>query len=143
MLKQTFLACLLIWAGAVHLFAQTPVGKWKTVDDETGETKSIVEIYEQQGKLYGKIVKLIDPPEPNPVCEECTDHRKGQKILGMVILENMEKEENEWNGGKILDPENGKTYRCKIWLENKDQLNVRGYVAFLYRTQSWYRVEGE
>ncbi len=120
-------------------FAQTsPLGKWKTIDDDSGKPKSIVEIYEQGGQLFGRIIQLfLDADEdPNPICDKCTDHRKDKRIIGMTILNNMEKDDDEWAGGRIMDPENGKTYRCRIWLEH-GTLKVRGYIAFLFRTQTW------
>ncbi len=117
-------------------------GKWKTIDDETGKAKSVVEITERDGKAYGTIVKLFRSADrdQDPVCEECTDHRAGKKIIGMEIITGMEPDGDEWEDGEILDPENGKTYDCKIWVEN-GKLQVRGYVAFLYRTQTWLPVE--
>lgn len=122
------------------LVAQSILGKWKTIDDETGKPKSIVIIYEEGGKVYGKIEKLFREPgeDPDPICDDCTDHRKDQKVVGMVIITDMEKDDDEWTGGEILDPKNGKVYRCKIWLEDGD-LKVRGYIAFLFRTQTWKR----
>lgn len=120
-------------------------GHWKTIDDETGEAKSIVNIYQAtDGKYYGKIVKLYRKPneDQDPVCKECpkSDKRHGQKIKGMVILSSLKKNGDEYSGGDILDPKNGKSYTCKIWPEGKDMLKVRGYVGFFYRTQTWYRV---
>ncbi|MDP6909878.1 MAG: DUF2147 domain-containing protein [Flavobacteriales bacterium] len=121
-------------------FAQrtTPIGKWKTIDDNTGKTKSLVEIEERGGKLFGKILELFDPEEPDPVCEECgsDDLRHMKPIVGLEIIRNMEKDGGEWEDGDILDPENGKVYRCKLWVE-EGKLKVRGYIAFLYRTQTW------
>ena len=122
-------------------FAQrtSPVGKWKTVDDNTGKVKSTVEIYEKGGKLFGKVLELFDPEKPDPVCEECDedDPRHNKPIVGLEIIRNMKRGDNEkWEDGDILDPENGKVYRCKIWVE-EGNLQVRGYIAFLYRTQTW------
>lgn len=121
-------------------FAQktTPVGKWKTVDDNSGKTKSVVEIYEKGGKLFGKVLQLFDPEKPDPVCEECAsdDPRYMKPIVGLEIIRNMKQDGSEWEDGDILDPENGKVYRCKIWVE-EGKLMVRGYIAFLYRTQTW------
>ncbi|EDP96091.1 DUF2147 domain-containing protein [Kordia algicida OT-1] len=123
--------------------AQSVVGKWKTIDDETGEAKSIVEIYEQNGKIYGKVADILNPAKHDGLCENCKGHRKDKPVLGMVIMNDLEKDDDEYKGGKILDPEKGKEYKCKIWLdpEDKNKLYVRGYVAFFYRTQNWYRVE--
>lgn len=123
--------------------AQSVVGKWKTIDDETGEAKSIVEIYQQNGKVYGKVVAILNPEKRDGLCEKCSGSRKNKPVLGMQIIDGLTKDDDEYSGGKILDPEKGKEYRCKIWLDedNTDKLYVRGYVAFFYRTQNWYRVE--
>lgn len=119
------------------------VGQWKTVDDVTGEVKSIVEITKKNGKVYGTIIKLFNKdPNYNPVCEECSDHLKGKKIIGMQIINGLTNESNIWKGNNgILDPDNGKYYNVRVWVDEKDPdiLNVRGYIAFLYRTQTWYR----
>jgi uncharacterized protein (DUF2147 family) len=123
---------------SISIQAQSVIGKWKTIDDETNKPRSIVEIYEKDGKMFGKIEKLFRDPgeDPDPICTECKDHRKNEKVLGMIIISDMEENEDEWNGGEILDPDNGKVYRCKIWVED-GRLKVRGYIAFLYRTQTW------
>jgi uncharacterized protein (DUF2147 family) len=129
---------------AVNAFADNSavLGKWKTIDDETGQAKSMVEIYQQDGKLYGKIVELFRDPneDPDPVCSKCEGERQDQKVIGMVIIEGLEKQDDTWTNGTILDPQNGKTYRCKIWLE-EDKLKVRGYWGIVFRTQTWYRPE--
>lgn len=115
------------------------LGKWKTIDDETGEMKSIVEITKNNGKLYGKIIELAPGKDPNKVCTECTDHRKGKKILGMQIITGLELDDDVWEADDgILDPENGKLYDVKIW-EEDGKLQVRGYIGFLFRTQEWVR----
>lgn len=124
--------------------AQDIVGRWKTIDDETGRAKSIVNIYMQDGKYFGKIDTLFRLPDedPDPVCDKCPedDPRYNKRIMGMVILENLEKDGDEWKDGSILDPGKGKVYDCKMWLEDGN-LKVRGYLFFLYRTQTWYRVD--
>ncbi|MEJ2545985.1 MAG: DUF2147 domain-containing protein [Calditrichaceae bacterium] len=124
--------------------AQDIVGRWKTIDDETGKEKSIVNIYMQDGKYFGKIDTLFREPDedPDPVCDKCPedDPRYNKRIMGMVILEDLEKDGDEWNDGSILDPGKGKVYDCKMWLEDGN-LKVRGYLFFLYRTQTWYRVD--
>ena len=123
--------------------AQSIYGKWKTVDDQSGKIKSIVEIFERSGKVYGKILEVYPDPgdDPDPVCEECDedDPRFMKRIVGMEIIREMEKDGDEYSGGDILDPENGNVYRCKIWAEDGKTLKVRGYVAFLYRTQTWLK----
>ncbi|MDH5474877.1 MAG: DUF2147 domain-containing protein [Cyclobacteriaceae bacterium] len=123
------------------IYAQTsPIGKWKTIDDDTGKEKSIVEIYEKNGKYYGKIIKLFRGPneEQDPICDECDedDARYNQKIIGMEIITDMVKDGNEFEDGEILDPNNGKIYTCKFWREG-DTLYLRGYWGFIYRTQEW------
>ena len=126
---------------AITTYGQDIFGKWKTIDDETGKPKSIVEITEKDGKAYGKILKLFRGPDedPDPICDECTDHRKDQKVIGMTIVTEMEKDGDEWEDGEILDPKNGKVYDCKMWVEDGN-LMVRGYIAFFYRTQTWLPV---
>jgi uncharacterized protein (DUF2147 family) len=120
------------------------IGKWKTIDDETGEAKSIVQIWKaDDGMYYGKIMKLFDEAKKDNVCDKCDpkDPRYNQKIVGMKIVMNMKKTgENESTEGTILDPNNGKVYKCKLFREGAN-LRVRGYIAFLYRTQTWLPAE--
>lgn len=118
------------------------VGKWKTIDDATGEPRSIVEIYKKGDRLFGKIMTILDENEKNGLCIECKGEDYNKPIEGMVIIKGLEKDGNEYEDGTIMDPENGKIYRCKIWIDesNPNVLNVRGYIAFLYRTQKWIRV---
>tara|TARA_B100002003_G_scaffold243503_1_gene268075 strand:- start:122 stop:583 length:462 start_codon:yes stop_codon:yes gene_type:complete len=122
------------------------LGKWNTIDDETERKKSVVEIYKEGDKLYGKIIELFRLPDedPDPVCDECDedDPRYNQKVNGMVILEGLEWDDDQWDDGKILDPKNGKIYSCKLWIEDGD-LQVRGYLGFSFigRSQTWIRVE--
>ena len=125
------------------LSAQDVFGKWKTIDDATGKAKSYVEIYEEDGKVYGKIVELINPEKENPICDQCCCEDKDQPILGLKFIKGLEKDGDEYNGGKILDPQNGKLYKCYITLEDDNKLKVRGYIGFslLGRTQYWYRAE--
>ena len=132
----TLTACFLL--AAVH--SQTVFGTWKTKDDETGEAKSHVEIYEAGGKLYGKIVKLLRE-RPDRLCDKCPGERKGQPVLNMIILVDMVQKDGMWQSGDILDPEKGKWYRCKIWLKEgaPDTLVLRGYLGPFYRTQYWSR----
>lgn len=96
----------------------------------------------KDGKAYGKIVKLFREPDEDqdPICDDCTDYRKNQKVLGMTIITDMVLDDDEWEDGEILDPKNGKIYDCKLWVED-GKLMVRGYIAFFFRTQTWLRVE--
>ena len=123
--------------------AQDVVGKWKTIDDDTGEAKSIVEIYNQDGKIYGKIVDILNPSKKDAICNNCPDEAKGKPIMGLVILKGLEKDGDEYSGGTILDPNKGKVYKCLIALESPDKLKVRGYVGFslMGRSQYWQRVK--
>lgn len=124
--------------------AQSCVGTWITIDDETGKKKSKVELYKKDNKLYGKIVYLYprEGREENPKCKKCTDDRKNQPLIGLQIVRGLEWDGGEWEDGTICDPENGKVYTCALWLdsENKDRLNVRGYMGPFFRTQTWIRV---
>lgn len=126
------------------LEAQSVLGTWRTIDDDTGKPKSLVEITERDGKLYGKITKLFREPheDQDPICDECSDDRKDQKVLGMEIIRDMEKDGDEWEDGTICDPKDGKVYSCKLWIDDDNHtiLNVRGYIAFFFRTQYWERV---
>ena len=120
--------------------AQSIAGKWKTIDDETGKEKSVIEIYKRGNKYFGKVIDILDTTKKNNSCTECTDSRKDQPILGMEIIKDLEQDDDEFENGTILDPKNGKIYDCKIWLENKNTLNVRGYISLFYRTQKWIRL---
>lgn len=128
-----------------HLtLSQSVIGKWKTIDDNTGEARSIVDVFERGGKVYGRITKLFRKPgeNPDPVCDECetNDPRYLKKIIGMEFMEGLIKDDQEYDDGNILDPDNGKVYRCKIWVED-NQLKVRGYIGPFYRTQSWLKAD--
>ena len=135
--KILILACIFIAQSAL---AQDITGKWTTIDDNTGKERSVVEIYKKGDKYFGKVSDMyLEPHEPkDPICDLCTDERKDQQTLGMEIIRNMEKDGDEYSGGDILDPENGKVYRCKLWIED-DKLMVRGYIAFFFRTQEWIK----
>lgn len=143
-MRSVLVTLLLSAAVTAAAWAQSsPIGIWKTIDDETGEAKSHVEIYQQDGKYYGKIVKLLRKG-PETVCEKCPGDKKNKKLVGMVILEDLQAKSDYWKNGSILDPESGKEYGCSIWFEDgtTDELQVRGkHWTGLYRTQTWYRVD--
>ena len=141
---------LLLGAGAVSATdTSTPVGTWKQVDDVTGKVKSIIQISESNGELQGKVMQLLNrSPEAiardgeHPKCEKCDGVRKDQPIEGMTILWGVSKDGDVWDGGKILDPKNGKIYKVKLTLEDGGQkLDVHGYIGFalLGRSQTWER----
>ena len=142
---KRILGALVLAFTAGAAFAQaSPVGLWKTIDDETKQEKSLVRISESAGVLSGRIEKIVDPAKQDSVCDKCEDARKGQKVLGMTIVEGVKKNAGEpyWDGGTILDPNNGKTY--KVRMTPKDgckALEVRGFIGFFFRNQQWIRVE--
>ncbi|MBI3396584.1 MAG: DUF2147 domain-containing protein [Spirochaetia bacterium] len=124
----------------------TPVGKWKTIDDATGEVKSIVAIWDYQGKLYGRIEQLFVKPgeDADPKCDKCGGANKDKPVKGMTIIWDMSQDGAEWKGGYIMDPKNGSTYRCKLTpIEGGAKLNVSGFIGFSFagRTQTWIRVQ--
>jgi uncharacterized protein (DUF2147 family) len=118
------------------------IGQWQTIDDVTGKRKSIINIYDQDGKIYGKITRLFRyaGEDQDPICVKCKDERKNKKVMGMIVIKDLKKRGNQWSGGTILDPKNGKTYRCKIWLD-EGKLKVRGYLGLFFRTQTWHKVK--
>jgi len=113
-------------------------GRWNTIDDNTGKRRSVVEITVTNGVLSGRIVDLYDKTRLEKRCEKCPDDRKDKRIVGLEIIRGMKADGTTWEDGTILDPETGKIYDCKLWLEN-GELKVRGYVAFFFRTQTWVR----
>ncbi len=122
--------------------AQSVFGVWKTIDDEENVEKSHVEIYEENGKLYGKVIKLLEGATATH-CTPCEGDLQGKPITGLTILYDMEKDGDGYTNGEILDPGTGKTYSCNLELDGPDKLYVRGYLGFswLGRTQYWYRVK--
>lgn len=126
------------------VFSQSVFGKWKTIDDRTGNPKGIIEIYKKDGKMHGKVIEILEEGKEGALCEKCEGDLKDSPVLGMVIIKNAEKhDDGEWKGKHLFDPEQAMTFRCKIWLNpsNSNELKVRGYLAFIYRTQTWLRVE--
>lgn len=132
-------------AGSVFAQDGSPVGLWKNIDDETGKPKALIRITENNGELSGKIEKLFRAPneDQNPKCDKCEDARKNQPIIGMTILWGMKQDGNEYTGGQILDPANGKIYKSKMSFDEANKLNVRGYIGvpMLGRSQTWIRTE--
>ena len=130
---------------SVSAMAQlSPVGMWQTIDDKDGTVKSEIRIVENAGVVSGKVDKILDPKtKQDDKCEECTDERKDQPVLGMEILRGLKKVEGKdvWEGGTVLDPKNGKVYKATVTpLEGGKKLQMRGYIGFFYRTQVWNRV---
>lgn len=134
---------LIMFVG-IFAYSQSPIGTWKTVDDKSGKEKSHVRIYEtKSGKLQGEVAKILTAGRENAKCTDCSGDKKDKPIKGMVILWGLEKDGSEWSGGRILDPNSGKEYKCMMKLKDEDTLEVRGYlgVSLLGRTQTWTRVE--
>ena len=143
-MKRT-LAALLFTATALSAMAQsTPVGLWRNVDDKTGEVKAEIRIDETNGALLGRIEKALGKDaKPGATCDECSDDRKGKPMVGLDIIRGGKKAESKdvWEGGKILDPENGKEYRASYTpIDGGKKLEVRGYLGPFWRTQTWNRV---
>jgi uncharacterized protein (DUF2147 family) len=144
-MKRLIAATLFAFAGAA--FAQaTPAGLWKTIDDNSGKERSLIRITESGGVYTGRIEKTLDPDAtPNAVCEKCTDERKDKPIIGLVLIRNIKQSGDDkgvFEGGDIVDPDNGKVYRLRLKpLEGGKKLEVRGYIAFFFRNQTWIRVE--
>ncbi len=141
-MKKLFLASFLILT-YFSINAQDVIGKWKSIDDETGKPKSIIEIYKDGDKYYGKIVQLLTEENQDGVCRTCETKYKDKNIIGLVILKDLEKDGDTYEDGEIMDPKNAKTYSAYIKLVEPDKLKVRGYLGFslLGRTQYWYRVK--
>ncbi|MCX6226423.1 MAG: DUF2147 domain-containing protein [Bacteroidia bacterium] len=141
--KGMLMAGLFFLAGQV--IGQDIVGKWKTIDDESGKQKSIVQISINGNKLYGKILETWDDDGITPtdkLCDKCPGALKDARIHGMSIINGLTKSDNIWKGKKgILDPKNGKFYDVKIWLEDANTLIVRGSIGPIGRKQMWYRVK--
>lgn len=145
MLKFLFSTLFLTMTLSVAVMAQSsPVGLWKTIDDNTGDAKSYVEIYEKNGKFYGKIDRLLIKPNDS-VCESCSGAKKDKPLVGMEILWDIKPYKDYWSYGTIMDPENGKEYKLNVWFEDgeTDKLQLRGYIGMpaLGRTQTWHRVK--
>jgi uncharacterized protein (DUF2147 family) len=120
----------------------SPAGIWEIYDERFDQLSSVVEIEKSNEKLEGRILQTFLMPDEGPEarCVACPDTLHNQKIVGMQILRDLEEEGGKWTNGSILDPANGKTYRCSLWLENADRLKVRGHWGPFTRTQTWHRV---
>ena len=126
-------------------FSQSIFGKWKTIDDRTGNPKAIISIYERDGLMYGEVLEIVEKGKEDSLCVKCNGDMKDKPVVGMTIIDGLkENEDGEWKGKTLFDPEQAMTFRCKIWLnpDDSNELKVRGYLAFIYRTQTWIRVEG-
>jgi uncharacterized protein (DUF2147 family) len=144
-IKKVLLAASLLVAATA--FAQnTPVGRWKTIDDKSGDARSEVVITESGGVLSGRLDKLLRPGADQAAkCDKCPDDRKDKPIVGLEILRGAKKAEDKdvWEGGKIIDPESGTIYSARLTpIDSGKKLEMRAFVgmAVLGRTQTWVRV---
>lgn len=141
-MKNLFLSILLIIV-TTSINAQSIFGEWENWDEEKNKVDSLIEVYEKDGKAFAKIIKIADKDRQKALCDKCSGSRKNAPILGMDILTGLKKEGNEWSGGTILDPKNGKEYKCYIALQSANKLKIRGYIGFAAfgRTAFWHRKE--
>jgi len=141
---KTFVATLLIAAAPLAWAQATPAGLWKTIDDESKQERSLVRVVDSSGVLSGKIEKLLDPTKQDAKCDKCEGARKDKPVAGMAIIDGVKKNADEayWDGGTILDPNNGKTYKVRLTPKDGGKtLEVRGFIGPFYRNQTWQRVE--
>ena len=124
-------------------FSQTIFGNWNSYDEETNKIESVIEVYEKDSKAFAKIISISDSNRSAATCVECSGKRKNAVILGMNILTGLTKDGNEWSGGKILDPKNGKEYKCYLQLLDNNTLKLRGYIgiSMFGRTAIWKRAK--
>ncbi len=136
------LLIVIITFTTIHLFSQSIIGKWRTIHESTGKPISIVELYENKGKIFGKIVEILEKEHKNDLCVKCKGDEKNKPVLGLTIIKNMEKKGNYYRKGTIFHPVMGKTFRCRIKiLDNPNKIQVRGYFLFLFGTQYWERLK--
>ena len=142
-MRTFFLLLITIVFSTTHAQKKTVIGKWKSVDDQTGKQMGVVQIFEEDGKIYGKVIEITKEEDRNKLCNNCLGEDKDQPILGLTVIKGLVKDGHEYSGGKILDPKHGKYYKCYINLENENKLKVRGYIgiSFFGRTQYWHRVK--
>jgi len=144
-MKTKLCALALMFASSLAFAQATPVGLWKTIDDETKAEKSLVRISEAGGVVTGKVEKIFETDKADAKCEKCSDERKDKPVLGMTIIRNTKQNADDktvWDGGDILDPNNGKVYKLRLKpIDGGKKLEVRGYIAMFYRNQQWIRVE--
>lgn len=141
-MKKAYLSFILLFV-TIALNSQTIFGRWNSTNEDTGEVDSVIEVYSKEGKAYAKIVEITDKSRQNAVCDLCEGANKNTPILGLNILTGLEKDDDEWSGGTILDPRNGKTYKCYIQLIQPNKLKLRGYlgVSLFGKTAYWTRAK--
>jgi len=135
----------LVFSSACAMAQMTPVGVWKTIDDDGKTEKSLVRISESGGVYTGTVEKIFDASKADSKCDKCTDDRKDKPVAGLQIIRNVRQDAEDktvWGGGEILDPANGKSYKTRLKpVDGGKTMEMRGYIGILYRTQVWHRVE--
>ncbi|WP_405604505.1 DUF2147 domain-containing protein [Polaribacter sp. Asnod1-A03] len=141
-MRKTILTALLFII-TISINAQTIFGKWNSRNEETGKVDSVIEVYKKEGVAFAKIIDITNPERKKAICNLCEGENKDKPILGLNILSGLEKDGDEWSGGKIIDPRSGKVYKCYIKLENPNKLKIRGYLGFalIGKTAYWERVQ--
>ena len=142
-MRKFFLTIVLFAFSTTFAQKNTVIGKWKSIDDQTGKEMGVVQIYEEDGKIYGKVIQINKAEDREKLCNNCIGEDKDQPILGLTIIRGLTKDGHEYSGGKIVEPKHGKYYKCYITLENENKLKVRGYIgiSLFGRTQYWHRVK--
>ena len=142
-MRKTILILLFTFSFTICANGQSVLGQWYSIDPDTGLNESIIEVYAKGDKVFGKIIEILKEEDKDKTCIECTGRDKNQPIEGLVIIRGLSKDGDEWTDGKILDPKNGKLYKCYISLENENKLKLRGYIGFslIGRTEYWHRVK--
>ncbi|MGY8914883.1 MAG: DUF2147 domain-containing protein [Flavobacteriales bacterium] len=141
-MKQIALLVFFVIGGLYSANAQSVLGNWENQNEE-GKVNSIIKVFEKDGKVYGKVDRIMKEEDRDRVCTKCDGDLKNKPVEGMEIMQDLEKDGNEYVDGTIVDPKTGKEYRCKIWLdeENPDLLRIRGYISVFYQTRTWQRAE--
>lgn len=142
-MKKTFLT-LVLFILTFSINAQTIFGKWNSKNEKTDEIDCVIEVYEKDGKAFAKVAEIMNDEKRDALCTACEGEKKDKPVLGLDILTGLEKDDDdEWSGGEILDPRNGKVYKCYIKLVEPNKLKLRGYigVALFGKTAYWERAE--
>ena len=140
---MNFKALILLLCFPALMQSQEVIGKWKIIKEETGEARSIVKIYEEDGEVYGQVIRILNEAKRDKLCTKCKGEDKNKKIEGLILMKHFHKDGEEYVDGTIMNPDDGKIYKSKMWLDedNPDLLNVRGYVGIFYKTEQWQRYE--
>ena len=140
---MNFKALILLLCFPALMQSKEVIGKWKIIKEETGEARSIVKIYEEDGEVYGQVIRILNEAKRDKLCTKCKGEDKNKKIEGLILMKHFHKDGEEYVDGTIMNPDDGKIYKSKMWLDedNPDLLNVGGYVGIFYKTVQWQRYE--